>query len=477
MAKKELPPGTQKAKGMEVNISGFYGIHPIETGIAYWYRGHYLYSKAGVSVEPIPFATKKGIHIVGTTVDTAPPFHPLGVPGTRHEPEVAALHRSMAHAWEDQEKNKNEDGGTGAFEGQTGGIPGMTPSNRGANPAQCGESSNLSEGHFRLEIPKNEAESHYNDRAMFLAQSAPASHRGTPTPSQSGTPKPWGTRAASPAPLGTVASTSQMETLLEQGRVIDNLLALQKKRPDLLNPHAVNSYLSDLNKESNQEPSRPGSRATSGIALAEINPTLHQSPSRAHSRVPSGISLAGSNDTLPRSQSRHPSRVTSGISLAELNDAPLQPPDRPYSRGSGGLFLLGNKPRVTSNVSSSSASIHKDLPGPSMFDLVQGRQKSVQRTGRTRSDSMKAASLALNEAFNDFNKDSIEKGPKKTGCGILKCCVHGDNCDGVTVINEHLTLQNMKVRGLKEDYPMVANEGRTMIDWYALMNEERDAGK
>ncbi|KAF9740049.1 hypothetical protein PMIN01_02684 [Paraphaeosphaeria minitans] len=383
MAKKELPPGAQKAKGMEVYISGFYGAHPIETGIAYWYRGHYVYSRAGVPIEPIQFATKKGIHVVGTTVDSAPPFQPIGMPGIRHEPEVAALHRTKVHTWAELEKNTKQHSETGAFEGQTGDIPGLTRPDRGANPAQS----------------------------------------------------------------------------------------------ELLNPDAVNSYLSDLNKTRNQELSQPVPRTASGISLAELNTTLPQSRSRPHSRVPSGVSPAGPSGTLPQSWSRPLSRVTSGISLAKLNEGPLQPPDRPYSRGSGGLSLLANKPRVASDALARSGSIHKDIPGPSTVDLAQTRQKTAQRTGRNRTDSMKAASLALNAAFNGFNIESNDEGPKTTGGSVLKCCVHGDDCDGVTVTNEHLTLQNMKARGLKEEYPMMVNGGRTMIDWYALTKEERDAGK
>jgi hypothetical protein len=111
-----------------------------------------------------------------------------------------------------------------------------------------------------------------------------------------------------------------------------------------------------------------------------------------------------------------------------------------------------------------------------MLDLVKARQKTVS-TGRTRSDSMKAASLALNAVFNDSNKGNNEEGGKNPADSVLKCCVHGGRCDGVTVTNDHLTLQNVKTRGLKEEYPMMVNGGRTMIDWFALMKEERDAGK
>ncbi|KAL1591899.1 hypothetical protein SLS60_011491 [Paraconiothyrium brasiliense] len=346
-----LPPGARRAKGMEVHISGFHGMHPIETGVAYWYRGHYMYSNAGIPVEPVPFATKKGVHIIGTTVDTAPPFRLGGVPGDRYELEVAALYNSMLHTWEEQEKEKNNAGEAVILEVQTDGFKGLKPADQELKPAQ---------DRFRLEVTRNEPKGHYNDRAMFLARSAPGSQQGTPTPSRSNTPISYVSRAASTAPFRAVASTSRMQTLLDQAPVIEGLLALQEKHP---------------------------------------------------------------------------------------------------------------------GVSSRNTSIHKDIPGPSMLDLVKAREKTASRAGRTRSDSMKAASLALNAAFNDFNRDISGKEDNKLGGGILKCCVHGGDCDGITVTNEHLTLQNMKARGFKEEYPVVVNGGRTMIDWFALMKEESDNGK
>jgi hypothetical protein len=83
---------------VQVRISGIRGRHPIETGVAYWYRGHYLYGIYGNPLEPVSFATKE-IHILGTTMDSAPPFD-------RHEPwlqeegEIAALRKSMVHEWQ-----------------------------------------------------------------------------------------------------------------------------------------------------------------------------------------------------------------------------------------------------------------------------------------------------------------------------------------------------------------------------------------
>ena len=93
---------------MQVYISGIQGLHPLAVGVAYWYRGHYLYSAAGVPIIPEPFSTKKGVHITGLTADEAPPFRPHA-PGNVPEHEIGALRKSMMNTWEDQERAKQEE--------------------------------------------------------------------------------------------------------------------------------------------------------------------------------------------------------------------------------------------------------------------------------------------------------------------------------------------------------------------------------
>lgn len=59
---------------MRVYISGLKGTHSLRVGIAYWYRGHYLYAVNDTRnpIEPQTFATKGKILINGSTMDTAP---------------------------------------------------------------------------------------------------------------------------------------------------------------------------------------------------------------------------------------------------------------------------------------------------------------------------------------------------------------------------------------------------------------------
>lgn len=111
-----------KIHQQRVRISGFYGYHPLRTGIAYWYRGHYLYSKAGTPIEPQPFGTKGRIVLVGSIKETSPPFNPYDK-NLLNEKSVDALGKAaMALAVEKQleaeklaaEKNESPDDATEA---------------------------------------------------------------------------------------------------------------------------------------------------------------------------------------------------------------------------------------------------------------------------------------------------------------------------------------------------------------------------
>ncbi|KAF1947626.1 hypothetical protein EJ02DRAFT_390665 [Clathrospora elynae] len=95
-----------KALNQRVYISGLQGHHTLEVGVAYHYRGHYLYAyPARTPIEPIPFSTKKGINLSGIVDDGAPVYNPKA----RHlvpESEIAALQRSCFH---EQERQKEQE--------------------------------------------------------------------------------------------------------------------------------------------------------------------------------------------------------------------------------------------------------------------------------------------------------------------------------------------------------------------------------
>jgi hypothetical protein len=65
----------EKALNTRVYVSGLRGDHNLETGLAYYYRGHYLYSfPGGALIEPIPYSTKKGIMVHGMVSPSAPTY-------------------------------------------------------------------------------------------------------------------------------------------------------------------------------------------------------------------------------------------------------------------------------------------------------------------------------------------------------------------------------------------------------------------
>ncbi|KAF1836990.1 hypothetical protein BDW02DRAFT_545057 [Decorospora gaudefroyi] len=77
--------------GQRVYVSGLAGSHELETGVAYYYRGHYLYAcPAGTPIEPVPYSTKNRLNVVGVVVSRAP-FYDPNAPGLVPENSLRAL--------------------------------------------------------------------------------------------------------------------------------------------------------------------------------------------------------------------------------------------------------------------------------------------------------------------------------------------------------------------------------------------------
>ncbi|KAH7077847.1 hypothetical protein BKA63DRAFT_369742, partial [Paraphoma chrysanthemicola] len=97
-----------KAQGQRVYISGIQGHQSLETGVAYHYRGHYVYAYPnGNPIEPVPYQTKKGINIIGTVQDNAPLYAPND-PSLVPEARIAALKKSCQHVWDDQQEEEEQ---------------------------------------------------------------------------------------------------------------------------------------------------------------------------------------------------------------------------------------------------------------------------------------------------------------------------------------------------------------------------------
>jgi hypothetical protein len=87
-----------KAQTQRCFISGIHGLQTLETGVAYHYRGHFIYSPALNPIEPIPFSTRRGINIVGRVLDSAPRYD-ADAGDMVHEVSLGALEKSRRVMW------------------------------------------------------------------------------------------------------------------------------------------------------------------------------------------------------------------------------------------------------------------------------------------------------------------------------------------------------------------------------------------
>ena len=92
------PAAPQNKNNIFVFISGFRGLHPIEVGIAYFYRGHHLYSPGLDPVKPEQFTTRDVVLLRGMPRKSVPRYEPFD-PDLQEESEVCALHGSKVYEW------------------------------------------------------------------------------------------------------------------------------------------------------------------------------------------------------------------------------------------------------------------------------------------------------------------------------------------------------------------------------------------
>jgi hypothetical protein len=101
----------EKAINTRVYISGLRGDHTLETGLAYYYRGHYLYSfPGGTLIEPMPYSIKKGIMVHGMVSPSAPTYDGNSA-GLVDEESVRALEASVKNELGSREAPRGADGG------------------------------------------------------------------------------------------------------------------------------------------------------------------------------------------------------------------------------------------------------------------------------------------------------------------------------------------------------------------------------
>lgn len=97
-----------KAQTQCVYISGLKGHHSLETGVAYHYRGHFIYAcSAGNPIVPVAYSTSKSIVIAGVVWDHAPVYDPQAI-GLVEEGSISVLRKAYAQEQESQQRRAAE---------------------------------------------------------------------------------------------------------------------------------------------------------------------------------------------------------------------------------------------------------------------------------------------------------------------------------------------------------------------------------
>ncbi|RMZ71706.1 hypothetical protein GMOD_00006849 [Pyrenophora seminiperda CCB06] len=432
---KQTPEETLEKK---VFISGLKGVHSLETGMAYHYRGHYLYCfPSGNPVQPVDQTVKQGRRLIGIARDLAPPYDSYD-PKLIQEHEIAALERAQEHFQLVQTEPEVLEKAQDHF--------------------QCVQTE---------PEPPVEASASYtpHDRGHFLAYSAPGSRQASidNTPFLSGAATPhqglsiFGHRPA--------ASTSRLNQLLTQEGVgrYQSQLSLSKVEETLSTPKQDlidSDDMSEFVESVSRCPSRPTLAHWS--TYPALKATVEDKPETEELLIP-GLG--------------HPDIIRSGP-LRTYSPFQQQPQHaRAASVVSSVAHTLGTFTPFRSQtpmVPEAETTTFPDFPyvGPSTFSRFNDSAATPKspsfiptHTGRPR-----AASKILNEAYNAANPPMSE--------GSVKRCTleaHSESCNGDTVSEAHLTKRFRETTGFKDSLPMLeCGDGRVMIDWVWLMGEEAE---
>jgi hypothetical protein len=249
-----------KAKGQLVFISGLQGLHTLETGVAYHYRGHYVYSyPAGTPILPVPFSTSGGIHVAGTVRECAPEYDPAG-PGLVPEASIAALKRSCEIVWNAQQEQEKQPAEQVEVT-PTARVPSHTSTSSLSREYAALRQPQHNAG-FALNMPStignlpsifvNDSIFTPHDRARYLADSAPGSRLAsyTNTPHASRSVSPMEQSYTLDTRIRHIASTTGLNQLGVQERL--SVVAKGTRPPPLRRRHSYTDPATEAEAQPNQ---------------------------------------------------------------------------------------------------------------------------------------------------------------------------------------------------------------------------------
>ncbi|PVI06115.1 hypothetical protein DM02DRAFT_667744 [Periconia macrospinosa] len=143
-------------RAYEVFISGLKGTHSIEKGIAYYYRGRYIYDTGGKPIAPAPFSTGNKAQVRDLRTNFSPPYR-ADDPTLAEETDTSALDWSKKREQKKRQGTHEQD---------------HTPNTEGPSSEQSFEPSSLLPSAMML---FSNSDRQYNSSAHNLALSTPRS--------------------------------------------------------------------------------------------------------------------------------------------------------------------------------------------------------------------------------------------------------------------------------------------------------------
>jgi hypothetical protein len=478
-----------KAQNQPVYISGIQGQHSLETGVAYHYRGHYIYAcPAGNPIEPVPFSTKNGINIIGTVRYLAPRYD-AHARGLVHEESVGALSKAC---W--QEEKRMEDA-KAVLEEQADGeddaaavmqMPTVVRS--GAHevrslPGEVAMSYSMPLVPTQVASRMGSRGHSYTDLAYLTVLDA----RSRPGDSATSHSVIFQSRASSQADLPSiVAGDEGFHVNRFSGRAVTPTLHRSLSRPG--SSASMAAHDSHAGYATSSSATIPGLGYSSSHQDAHVSysslTTLARDHAAAHTPHDRALFLA---DSAPGSRlaTPHASRSVS--------------PNHLYPRAASTLRQVASTTRLTQLL----AEDRMPRPFSPLSDVVEGKPTFSATTSRGFADTdtnpfseepssgfnetasppysrnkpigtgrPRRASMALNQHYN-----AVKEGSRAVVSARLPVCVlHGEECDGVSVAETWKTQHAKQTTGFKELFPVVQGAGdRVMVDWHRLLREEQMA--
>jgi hypothetical protein len=502
-----------KAQGQRVFISSLQGHHSLEKGVAYHYRGHYVYSyPLGMPIDPVPFQTKQGINVKEKPLHSAPPYDPHA-PGLVRESSLNALNKTWAQMWSDQKERKEEerkmevalaivepDGVDDEDEGvkmPSGSkalselptmlysmplVPTQVSSRMGSRVGSRTDLPSLAvstqptifepKSSSRNELPSMAASLHRSSSRPGSSSTSFAAHDAHIMYSQSSSTS----LAARDTNAGYTRSSSA--TIPSLGHSTSHPdLHVSSSSLTALGCEYANLHLQVPQPNTGTAPSMSSlsAYATSSVygenitdPMARLRLAFYTPHDRARflsDSAPSsrlGSATATPYTSRPVSPTHQDTRtlrqVASTTRLSQLLTEDLTPrASSPLSAVQGNTTCSAtNNGRILTHTDFETEEASAVAASSEMSSPPYSRNKPIG-TGRPR-----RASIALNQAHNAA-KDARRP-----------CVLHGEECDGVSTSETWKTRNAEQTAGFVEPVPVVQGAGdRVMVDWHSLLKEEQ----